>query len=292
MSYNRDEASYPATSSRPSDALYEYYGLTYKTWCDYKYPQEPLDAVNAQLAAATGRLGPTRTDSLPFASVMPPGSSNIPQNAPQYLSRPLIPQIPIDPAICDDVDNTMVLDSPRPVVAQLRARVSGPSRSHLSTVATRPAQDAAPVCTNFEEKPDPIRAAIITRLTRDARTAVLPLDVPHRKQLDLLRGMPLRRQLSLREPHDFFHRSRPDYWDATAGYLVGEVAPEPCSGCKAGNGRFAECIVIPHQSDRDRQPLGGVCMNCAYQSSAGKCSFHPNYKQLKERTKKQRKERE
>ncbi|TGO12848.1 hypothetical protein BTUL_0081g00250 [Botrytis tulipae] len=289
MSYHRDEASFPATSSTPSNAPYEYYGLTYERWCDSKYPEGPLDIINAQLAAATDRLEPTRTGPLPFPPVTSPGGSNNPQNTPQYFSPPSYPQNSIDPAICDDIDDSMVLRNSSPVAAQLHARVSGPSRSRFSTVATRPAEDAAPVGTNVEEKSDPIRAAVMAKLTREARTATLPLDVPHRKQLDILRDMPLRRQLSLREPDDFFHRSRPDYWDATAGYLVGEVAPEPCSYCKAGNGRFAECIVVPPQSGSDRQLFGGVCMSCAYQSSPGKCSFHPNHKKGEDRTDRERK---
>ncbi|THV54963.1 hypothetical protein BGAL_0016g00060 [Botrytis galanthina] len=285
MSYHRDEASSPTTSSTPSDAPYEYYGLTYKQWCDYKYPQGPLDIINAQLVATTGRLGPTRTDPLPFPPVLPPGSSNLPQNTPQDLSPPPYPQIPNDSVICDDIDDPMVLRNSRLVATQLQARISGPSRSRSSTVATRPAEETAPVGTNLEENPDPIRAELMARLTREARTATLPLDVQHRKQLDVLRNMPLRRQLSLRKTYDLFHRSRPDYWDATAGYLVGEVAPEPCSYCKAGNGRFSECIVVPPQSGIDEQPLGGVCVSCAYQSSPGKCSFYLNHKRRnRERT--------
>ncbi|TGO40350.1 hypothetical protein BHYA_0038g00240 [Botrytis hyacinthi] len=291
MSYHRDEASFPATSPPPSNAPYEYYGLTYKQWCDYRYPQELSDVRNAQLATATGILGITRTDPLRFPPVMPPGWSNLPHNTPQYLSSLPYPQNPIDPAICDDIDDSMILRNSRPVAAQLQARVSGPSRSRISTVATRPAEDAAPVGTNVEEKPDPIRAAVMARLTREARTATLPPEVPHRKQLDVLRNMPLRRQLSLRKPHEFFHRSRPDYWDATAGNLVGEIAHEPCSYCKAGNGRFAKCIVLPPQSGSDKQPLGGVCMSCAYQSSAGKCSFHPSHKKWEDRADRERKGR-
>ncbi|TGO57402.1 hypothetical protein BOTNAR_0202g00060 [Botryotinia narcissicola] len=257
MPYHRDNASIPATSSTPSNAPYEYYGLTYKRWCDYNYPQGPLDIINAQVAVPTDVLEPTRAGPLPFPPVMSPGWSNDPQNTPQYLSLPPYLQIPIDPAMCDDIDEPMVLSNSRPVAAQLQAQASGPSSSRLSAAATRPAEDAAPVGTNVEEKLDPIRVALMARLTREARTATLPLDVPHHKQLDILRDMPLRRQLSLREADDFFHRSRPDYWDATAGYLVGEVAPEPCSYCKAGNGRFAECIVVPPQSGSDRQLFGG-----------------------------------
>lgn len=199
MSYHRDEASSPATSSTPSDAPYEYYGLTYKQWCDYKYPQGPLDIINAQLAATTDRLGPTHTDPLPFPPVLSPGSSNFPQNTPQDLSPPPYPQIPNNPAIRDDIDDLMVLSNSRPVATQLQARVSGPSRSRSSTVATRPAEETAPVGTNLEENPDPIRAELMARLTREARTATLPLDVQHRKQLDVLRDMPLCRQLSLRK---------------------------------------------------------------------------------------------
>ncbi|KAF7931085.1 uncharacterized protein EAE97_009294 [Botrytis byssoidea] len=289
MSYHRDNASFPATSSTPSNAPYEYYGLTYKQWCDLKYPQEPLDVSNAQLAAATGRLGPTRTDPLLFPPVMPPEWSDLPQNTPQYFSPLPYPPNPIDPTIRNDIDDSMVLRNSRTVAAQLKTRLSGPSRSRIPTAATRPAEGAASLGAVVEEKPDPIRAAVMARLTREARTAALPLDVPHRKQLDILRDMPLRRQLSLREPDDFFHRSRPDYWDATAGYLVGEVAPEPCNYCKAGNGRFAECIVVSPQSGSDRQLFGGVCMSCAYQSSPRKCSFHPNHKNLEDRKDRERK---
>ncbi|KAF7946203.1 hypothetical protein EAE96_009206 [Botrytis aclada] len=283
MSYNRDEVSFPTTSSPPSDNLYEYFGFTYPQWCDYKYPEGPLDVRNAELAAATGELGSTRTYPLDLPSIMPPGWPNIPQNTPDYLSPPPHPHFHLDSAICGDTDDPMVPDSTRPVAAQLQAPESGPSQGRLSTVAKLPAKDAPLVGNNFEEEADPVRAALMASLTNEARTAAVPREVQHRRQLDLLRKMPLRRQLSLRKPHEDFYRTRPDYWDATAGYLVGEVVPEPCSYCKAGNGIFAECVVVPRQSDSAKQPLGGVCMSCAYQSSGGKCSFHPNHKQRKER---------
>ncbi|TGO61567.1 hypothetical protein BCON_0026g00110 [Botryotinia convoluta] len=264
MSYNREEASFPATPSPPSsNALYEDYGLTHQQWCNYEYPEEPLDVINAQLATVTRELGST-------------GASPSPSPA----------------ANDDDIDNSMDLDNPRLVASQLQARDSVTSRGRVSTVAKRPAEGTALIGTDFVAKSDPVRAAIMANLTKEARTATLPPGVPHRKQLDLLRDMPLRRQLSLRISYEDFYRTCPDYWDATAGYLVGEVVPEPCIYYKAGNGLFVECVVVPPQLGSDRQPLGRVCMSCAYQSSGGKCSFHPNHNQWKERTDRERKERE
>ncbi|KAF5868512.1 uncharacterized protein Bfra_012424 [Botrytis fragariae] len=296
MSNNRDGASFFATTSPPySNALYEDYGLTHKQWCDYKYPEEPLNVINAQLEAVTRELRPARINAPRSSHFFHPGRTNLSQSAPDHLSPPPRPSTPLGQANYDDSDDSgdsIDLGSSRPVSAQIQAPVPAPSRIRLSTAAKRPAEDAALIGTGIEEKPDPIRADTMASLTKEVRTATLPRGVPHRKQLDLLRDMPLRRQLSLRKPHRDFYRSRPDYWDATAGYLVGEVVPEPCSYCKAGSGLFAECVVVPPQSGSDRQPLGGVCMSCAYQSSGGKCSFHPNHSQWKERTDRERKERE
>ncbi|KAF7908130.1 uncharacterized protein EAF01_003885 [Botrytis porri] len=285
MSYNGDEASVPDASSPPTNALHEYYGFSiYKHWCDYKYPEGPLDVINARLAAADRELRSVHINAPHSSQLLHPCQDNLSHSAAYYPSP--APRQPTslgqadydgsdDSDHSDDSDDSMDLGSSKEVSAQSQAPVPAPSRSHFSTVAKRPAEGAALVDTNFEEKPDPIRAAIMARLTKEARTETLPPDVPHRKQLDLLRAMPLRRQLSLRKSHKEFYRSRPDYWDATAGYLVGEVVPEPCSYCKSGNGLFSECVVVPPQPGSVRQPLGGVCMSCAYQSSGGKCSFHP-----------------
>ncbi|TEY58682.1 hypothetical protein BOTCAL_0203g00100 [Botryotinia calthae] len=290
MAHNRDEASFPVTSSRPSDALYEYYGLTYRQWIDYMYPEGPLDVINARLEAVNRELGSARTNT-PLPPVSHAGWPNLPQSAPYYLSPPPHPQNYLRRANYDDddyyedgdkdddddnTDDPMVNDGPGSVAVQSQARDSVPSRGSMSTVAKISAEDVAIIGTKLVEAANSARAATMASLTKEARTATLPHGVAHRDQLDFLRNMPLRRQLSLRYPYQDFYRTRPDYWDATAGYLVGEVALEPCSNCKAGNGPFPECIVVPLQPESDKQPFGGVCMSCAYQSSGGKCSLNPN----------------
>ncbi|KAK4665677.1 hypothetical protein QC763_403925 [Podospora pseudopauciseta] len=60
------------------------------------------------------------------------------------------------------------------------------------------------------------------------------------------------------------HRRNPMYnWqphadcEAALAHSRGDIAPEPCDRCREGQGRFAECVVMPGK-------FKGACTNCRW----------------------------
>lgn len=160
---------------------------------------------------------------------------------------------------------------PRNPSVQAEARAPAPFRVRLPAVALGPVQSAAPIGPGLVAAPSPGRAALMARLTNEAMTADPPSDI--RRQLADLRAMPIRRQLSLRDDYDDFRRNEPSYWDAVAGYIVGDVAAEPCGQCQDGSRIFTQCVVV-RPPGGGAQPMAGVCVGCYYGHRGTDCSFH------------------
>ncbi|KAK4654415.1 hypothetical protein QC762_403925 [Podospora pseudocomata] len=69
------------------------------------------------------------------------------------------------------------------------------------------------------------------------------------------------------------HRGNPMYnWqpnancEAALAHSRGDIAPEPCDRCREGQGRFAECVVMPGK-------FKGACANCRWAAKYWSCSF-------------------
>ncbi|KAJ8059621.1 hypothetical protein OCU04_011274 [Sclerotinia nivalis] len=265
MSENNEDIPRPAPPSDPSIA-----GMTYQEWVDYKYPLEPLEPGYT--------IGPYDSVTIngPWATARPvpiPGSSPASPSEPHdHLRHPqsLLSGI----ANRDRIGDQVVLGNSLQIRAEARGPI--PFGGWLPAVTQSPAQSAAPIGYNLVATPNTDRAALMTRLTNQVMTMTPPHGIPYRAQLKRFQAMQPRRQISLRDGHNDFLPNRADNWEAAAGYVVGDVAAEPCIRCQSERGRFTECVIVHSSISAGNRPMAGACSGCFHGGAAVNCSFHPS----------------
>jgi len=85
--------------------------------------------------------------------------------------------------------------------------------------------------------------------------------------------LPIQRNIDMFRANDIPNVDGNDgnYRNATAGQLVGTIAPLACRRCRIKRSRlFHSCVIVPNQ-------FSGCCMNCQYSRQTKKCSFHRKY---------------
>ncbi|KAA8571444.1 hypothetical protein EYC84_001445 [Monilinia fructicola] len=250
MSYKSEDLSPPSSPV----LLIGFAGLTHQQAMDHQYPVAPLE--------------PGYTDGGPYY---------LGTNTGPWGSARMVPVPPPLFPLSGFASGNRIIDQVAPgnsVPTRARAQVPDPPGVRLPAAALSSVQNATPVRAGFVATPSSDRTALMARLTNEVMNSTPVFGI--RPQLANFRAMPIHRQLSLRDNYDNFRRNINSYWEAAAGYVVGDVAAVPCTQCRRGRRMFTECVVV-RRPGGGPQPMSGACTGCHYGHQGLRCEHHDNF---------------